>query len=448
MKLEGENKDLRHKIAELQIQSNEKLDLDNGISGDSSQKPIDSESLMKAKATVEDNVKDIIHLLNSPSVLSQFDSLNGRKVPIHEMENLSINKDINSKYMVPDSLFNNQTKSPIESPITTSSYSVSGQFEKKVNVSNNKQFLTVFKNNILVTLDDKLKIFHIDEEAQCNDTGLTIDLLNMDLVKGIFWLSSEFIMILDNNGIKVWASIQQRIINEINIFQESEKSKNEIQYDKIKSIDFKNKWLLMSIDNHIQILELEDMKDPHMMSIKTSYIIHSNNILDVLLGITEMSFMVLASNPLALIIYNFEGEALQSIQLDKEIADKITTKSGRLYLNKESSKLIIQLDKHLIFYSFDQKRITLQFTLNSQPKSMYFKYATDTVGIAYDDGTIELRELPNFANVIKKYIHNPESKKPAQKNIIIEATKISNFETILLSLSENVLKLETFEEKL
>lgn len=158
--------------------------------------------------------------------------------------------------------------------------------------------------------------------------------------------------------------------------------------------------------------------------------------------------MVLASNPLALIIYNFEGEALQSIQLDKEIADKITTKSGRLYLNKESSKLIIQLDKHLIFYSFDQKRITLQFTLNSQPKSMYFKYATDTVGIAYDDGTIELRELPNFANVIKKYIHNPESKKTAQKNIIIEATKISNFETILLSLSENVLKLETFEEKL
>ncbi|SMN21762.1 similar to Saccharomyces cerevisiae YMR029C FAR8 Protein involved in recovery from cell cycle arrest in response to pheromone, in a Far1p-independent pathway [Maudiozyma saulgeensis] len=447
MKLEGENKDLRHNIAELQIQSNEKLDLGNGISNDSTQKQVDSESLMKAKTIVEDNVKDIIHLLNSPSVLSQFDSLNGRKAPVHEMENLSINKDNNTKSMVPESLFNNKPKSPIGGSQSSASYSVSGQFENMVNISNNKQFLSVFKNNILVTLDDKLKLFHIDEEAQCNDTGLTIDLLNTDLVKGMFWLSSEFIMILDNNGIKVWSSIQQKIINEINIFQESGKGKNEIVYGKIKTVDFKNKWLLMTIEDHVQILELEDMKDPHMMSIKTSYIINSNNILDVLLGITEMSFIVLAKNPLALVIYDFDGEILQSIKLDKEITDKINTKSGKLYLNKESSKLIIQLGKHLIFYSFDQKRVTLQFTLNSEPKSMYFRYATDTVGIAYDDGTVELRELPNFANVIKKYVHNPENGKANKNNIVIEATKISNFETILLSLSENVLKLEAFEEK-
>lgn len=445
MKLESENKDLRHKLAQLQIQSNEKLDLSCSSVEESNRTQIDSESLSRAKATVEDNVKDIIHLLNTPSALSQFDSLSGRKVPIHEMENLSLNKDVavSPSIASPDSLF--QNKNRVQSPDTTGSFSVSGIMEKHVQ----QQFLSVFKNNILVTLDNKLKIFHIDEEAQCNDTGLSIEMLNMDQIKGLFWLSSEFILILDNEGIKVWSSIQQRIINEINIFNENISGNKAIVYDEIKVVDFKNKWLLLSIKDKINVIELQDLKDPHMMSIKKSYIVHSQNVMDILLGITEMSFIVLAKNPLSLIIYDFDGEILQSIKLDKEITDnKIGKKIGRLYLNKESSKLIVQLGKHLIFYSFDQKRIILQYTLNSQPKSMYFKYATDTVGIAYDDGTVEIRELPNFDNVIKKYIHNLNSTNTSEKDIVIEATKISNFETILLSLSGNVLKLEALEEKL
>lgn len=440
MKLESENKDLRHKLAQLQIQSDEKLDLDSNCT------QVDSESLMRAKTTVEDNVKDIIHLLNTPSALSQFDSLNGRKVPIHEMENLSLNKDIVSPQGIvsPDSLFQNKNETKV--PESTGSFSVTGTMEKQIQ---EQQFLSVFKNNVLVTLDDQLKIFHIDEEAQCNYTGVSIELLNMNQIKGLFWLSSEFILILDNEGIKVWSSIQQRIINEINIFKENVSGKNVIVYDDIKIVDFKNKWLLLSVKDQINVIELQDLKDPHMMSIKNSYIVHSQNVMDVLLGITEMSFIVLSKNSLSLIIYDFDGEVLQSIKLDKEIADdKIGKKIGRLYLNKESSKLIIQLGKHLIFYSFDQKRIILQYTLNSEPKSMYFKYATDIVGIAYDDGTVEIRELPNFDNVIKKYIHNPNNTNTLEKDIVIEATKISNFETILLSLSGNVLNLEAFEEKL
>ena len=321
MKLESENKDLRHKLAQLQIQSDEKLDLDSNCT------QVDSESLMRAKTTVEDNVKDIIHLLNTPSALSQFDSLNGRKVPIHEMENLSLNKDIVSPQGIvsPDSLFQNKNETKV--PESTGSFSVTGTMEKQIQ---EQQFLSVFKNNVLVTLDDQLKIFHIDEEAQCNYTGVSIELLNMNQIKGLFWLSSEFILILDNEGIKVWSSIQQRIINEINIFKENVSGKNVIVYDDIKIVDFKNKWLLLSVKDQINVIELQDLKDPHMMSIKNSYIVHSQNVMDVLLGITEMSFIVLSKNSLSLIIYDFDGEVLQSIKLDKEIADdKIGKKIAR-----------------------------------------------------------------------------------------------------------------------
>ena len=435
--LEGENKELRRKLVQLTGAGAPATSDGDGTS------QVDSESLMRAKASVEDSVKDIIHLLNSPSVLSQFDSLSGRKAPVHEMENLTANKEAeNRRSVVTESLFADNSAA---SKSSDNSSSAEVARAAAAAATHETQFMSVFKNNILVTLDDKLKIFKIDEESQCNETGVVFDSLDVANVRGLFWLGSEFVLALDDSGVKVWSLIQQRVINEINIFNAS--SALSLEFDDITKVDFKNKWLLLRTGDDIHVLEFSDMKEPHMMSLAKNYTVHATKVMDVLLGITEMSLIVLSNNPLNLVIYDFEGEILQRIPLDKDVAQKLVTKEAKLHLNKESSKLIIQLGKHMVIYSFDQKRIILQHTLNSVPQSMYFKYATDTVGLAYDDGTVELRELPEFSHVMKKYIHNPESKTTGQKDVIIEATKISNFETILLSLSENVLKLEAFEEK-
>ncbi|GMM58167.1 Far8 protein [Maudiozyma humilis] len=450
--LEGENKELRRKLA--QLGSAETAADAGSTSAQVASGKVDSESLMKAKASVEDSVKDIIHLLNSPSVLSQFDSLNGRKAPVHEMERLALNKEtgenngngINARSVVTESLFADNSAVTAKKGASNNTGSV-GHISQ-ISTSEN-QFISVFKNNILVTLDEKLKIFKIDEELQCNETGVVFDSLDIANIRGLFWLGSEFILALDDSGVKVWSLIQQRVINELNIFDEKFGITPALSFDDIIKVDFKNKWLLLQSGDNVHILEFSDMKEPHMMTLANSYTVSSSRVMDVLLGITEMSLIVLTASPLSLVIYDFEGEVLQRVALDKEVSEKLVGKQAdaHLHLNKESSKLIVQLGKHMVIYSFDQKRVVLQHTLNSVPQSMYFKYATDTVGLAYDDGTVELRELPEFSHVIKKYIHNPESKSAGRKDVLIEATRISNFETILLSLSENVLKLEAFEEK-
>lgn len=444
MKLESENKDLRHKLAELQVTTNSISDIDETKTTNAHlQKQIDSKRLTRSKAAVEESVKEIIHLLNPPTVASQFESLNERTTPVHDMENLVINKD-SQKQPGTASLFTNK-KFPVKSISRQDDTISPSRIERKSIIPHEKQFLNVFKNNILVTLDDKLKIFQIDEEFQCNDTGISVDILDIDAIMGIYWLSNEFILLFDDDGIKIWSAIQQKIINEISIFS-GDKGSNGILYDDIDCIDFKNKWLLLTIGDRIEIFELDGMKEPHMMLIKNRYTINSRHIMDVLLGITEMSLIVLSRDSLSLIMYDFNSKVLGTVKLDNEVSDSNISKNGKLYLNKESSKLIIQLEKHLIFYSFDQKRIISQYTLDSLPTSMYFKYSNDMIGIAYSNGGIELRELSNFEHVIKDYIHNPESDFIGDKDIIIETTRINDFETILLSLGENVLKLEASEK--
>ncbi|CCF55663.1 hypothetical protein KAFR_0A02250 [Kazachstania africana CBS 2517] len=414
--LESENRQLKYELAKLQS------------SDDISNQPFKSDDmgrLTKSKKVVQDNVREIIYLLNNSNVTAQLDTLNDRDLPLHEMERLNLNTR-NTE----DSLFKNQKM-------------------LKRSIAENRPFLKIFQNNILATLDNKLRCFKIDADSQCVDTGMEFNGIEIKKIKGIFWLDKDRAMILTISGITIWTIQGQRILSELNIFDDVL-----FNPEKIRHIDFKHKWLLLTNKNDIHIWELNIPKIscPFDTIVENKYDIQpSKGLLDCILGITEKSLIVLTSNLLELEVYNFEGEILQTIELGKDVSKKKYSHGGRLFLNKDSSKILVQLKKHIIIYSFDQKRTVFQKTLENAPVSMYFKYNNDCIGIAYKDSVIEIRMLETFDQVLFKYIHRLPTQLGSQtdmtsqndKGLIIDATRIDGSKPILLSLGDNILKLET-----
>ena len=117
-------------------------------------------------------------------------------------------------------------------------------------------------------------------------------------------------------------------------------------------------------------------------------------------------------------------------------------------LNKETSKLLLQIGKALIVYSFDQKRIIVGEVLRNEPCSVLFQTDSDFILLAYRSGLIELRKLPSFQNIIKKYNHYEEMSS-VNKNVcdIVVETVWSEGTPVIISGGENgILRLERIAE--
>ena len=313
--------------------------------------------------------------------------------------------------------------------------------------------LAVYRNHILATLNNKLKYYKIDEDSSCLDMGVSFDtFLNGVDVRGVFWINEKMTMFVLNDGVAIWDMYLSKVIDKFPLYDEMN-----LNFEDIISTNLKNKWLILTTHTGVHIVEWEwgDQEKEYShhsnIFIKNKYYIHISNCMASVLGITEKSFIVIINNPLKLIIYNFNGEILQTVNINKEVSKKRITKEIKLYINKESSKLLIQMKRHLIFYSFEQKRIVQQKTLVKTPTSLYFKYTDDIIGVAYDDGMVELRKLNNFDKVVFEYPHLTRSLSEKEDigmgnrvlhSICIDTAYLNN-KYIFVSLGDNVLKLET-----
>lgn len=313
--------------------------------------------------------------------------------------------------------------------------------------------LAVYRNHILATLNNKLKYYKIDEDSSCLDMGVSFDtFLNGVDVRGVFWINEKMTMFVLNDGVAIWDMYLSKVIDKFPLYDEMN-----LNFEDIISTNLKNKWLILTTHTGVHIVEWEwgDQEKEYShhsnIFIKNKYYIHISNCMASVLGITEKSFIVIINNPLKLIIYNCNGEILQTVNINKEVSKKRITKEIKLYINKESSKLLIQMKRHLIFYSFEQKRIVQQKTLVKTPTSIYFKYTDDIIGVAYDDGMVELRKLNNFDKVVFEYPHLTRSLSEKEDigmgnrvlhSICIDTAYLNN-KYIFVSLGDNVLKLET-----
>ena len=86
--LEGENRDLKHQLNQMKPKS-------VSAEGEREVKSV-SDSLLKSKLAVQENVKEIIYLLKSPNTVNQLESLNSKDAGahLHELEKLNVNTPI------------------------------------------------------------------------------------------------------------------------------------------------------------------------------------------------------------------------------------------------------------------------------------------------------------------------------------------------------------------
>lgn len=509
-KLESENRDLRHKLAALQFQTDSSGNsIEDGIQSEQGSKEIDA--LMDSRLRVQENVKEIIYLLNGPNITSDLNTITNRNIPLHEMEDLNLNNKVKTESTMDPSLkpeLHDDMVAKEYQPVTNDSSNEDGHVESLFNKDINPglatdehihhsiqhsdvddlqsdttevppideadvfnedsipihdeidiphekiqqqllpQILKVYKNKILATLNNQLKYYLIEEDSSCRDMGVTFDsLLDSMEIKGIYWVNERMVMFVLNDGVFIWNVSLNTLVKRFPLFDDLK-----LNFNDIISTDYKNKWLLLTTRTGVHVIEWdwndEGDEDGEDIFVINKYNIPVQRCLNSILGITEKSFMVIVNNPFKLIIYNFNGEILQTVNMNKEVSKKRITNDIKLYLNKDSSKLMIQLKRHLVLYSFEQKRIIQQKTLPKTPTSIYFKYNDDVIGVAYNNGSVELRKLQEFDKIIYQYPHLATSFSPENNDtpheVSIEATLLED-KHIFLSLGDNVLKLETAE---
>lgn len=511
-KLESENRDLRHKLATIQTETDTSCDeAEKEVDCEQGSKEIDA--LMDSRLRVQENVKEIIYLLNGPNITSDLNSITNRNLPLHEMEDLHLNNRIKKDPIIDpclntglqDNLVTKTNQPPpndsqnnsghieslfardnISPTLASEKYTLShlnshsdvddlqsdtteiapmdeiaGLGDESVNFQNEidrpleesqsslPQILKVYKNNILATLNNKLKYYLIDGDSSCRDMGVNFSsiLAGME-IKGIYWINELMVMFILTDGVSIWNVRSNTLVKRFPLFYDLK-----LDFDDIISTDYKNKCLLLTTSNGVHVIEWdyndEDDEDGEDIFVINKHYVAVQRCLNSILGITEKSFMVIVNNPFKLIIHNFAGAILQTVNMNKEVSKKRITNDVKLYLNKDSSKLMIQLKRHLIVYSFEQKRIIQQRTLQKTPTSIYFKYPDDMIGIAYNDNTVELMKLPEFDKVVYKYPHlatpsSSETNDTESHDLSIDATLLDD-KHIFLSLGDNVLKLETAE---
>lgn len=453
--LEGENRDLRYRLMKVDPSAEPEI-----------LKPLDKSDaspLIKSKAAVQENVKEIIYLFKSPTAVKQMEYLNEKKDPVHELEKLGMNqlgKDCPQSFgddqeghkileehqvgalqdalhqedaarepdnksdagtVVADSGSENEESSAQgprrhRSSSLFTSEKIKPPYLKKdesqeeavslVQGSVDRSAiikLKVFQNQVLTySRTGELNLRSIDQSLNWEKSSYrTFEGLASELLD-FFWLDIEQFLTLDSEGIKLWhTTVESAPVVQLNIFGEN------LPLKEVRAWDFRNSWLLLALDGKIYLKEISISTDLPKLSVGKSYYFDTNKkILDARFGITEKSLIALNQDPDELVIYSFQGKQLQKVDIKKFLPSPNALNSGALLLlNKKSSKLLVLVQNLVLLYSFDQKKFVLKHNLKSTPSSVIFNYFKDMVVFAYEDGNIELRSVNDFDSIIKKYNH-------------------------------------------
>lgn len=301
--------------------------------------------------------------------------------------------------------------------------------------------LKAFKNQLIVfSKNGHLNLWHIDNSFKCGD----LPVKNFDgvsnLLLDIYWLDMGRFLILDDVGIKLFTAESETPASQIVLFENKEASnKNEkkLEFSDIIHHDFKNNAVLLVTAKKIMVIETSvSTKDTQQMitEIKRLSIPVERNLLAAKFGMTEKSLIVLHDDPYEVVIYNFHGKVLQRVNLNIPLlADLDKTAMPTIHLNKKSSKMLIEFQKILLVYSFDQKKIVMKYTLNSQPTDIIFTSVNDYLIIAYEDGSIEIRNLSNFDTIIDYYDTFKNDQRLADTKITAMDSTMINSTTVIIT---------------
>lgn len=432
----------------------------DGLLGD---EKVDMETMDKfsqSQQKVRENVREIIYLLNGPHINDNLQTIVDTSSHVHQLDYLNINdlslndaRNNNDENNAADKIITSEnntdthnvdddeedrislmqdivaTTSNTESDTTVAASEIPNedQPDDELHINNeiikhlpkdkdpntNPCIIDCTSNKIITLCEDKLVYYILQEhDNSLQEMNRNFSGLDTNNLKYISWINSHSIITLNDHGIKIFDANSGKLLNSFNPFNDT------LQFENIISCTFKNKWLLIATNKQVTILEF-NLDEP--FEIITTYQVKVNNVKEALLGITEKSFLTISSNPLKLVIYNFTGVVLQTINLSKEISKKRLTNDIKLFLNKDTSKLLIQLMRHMIVYSFEQKRIVFQKTLSKEPLHISFKYDDDLIGFCYSDGVVEWRHLANF-EIYHKYQRNHEG----TDNFNIDTIKIGD----------------------
>ncbi|SCV03656.1 LAME_0H12178g1_1 [Lachancea meyersii CBS 8951] len=496
--LEGENRTLRYELAKTK-------DAESSSGAKTIDSSIQEPLLLKSKLAVQENVKEIVYLLRSPNITEQLHGLRDTRDTVHSLESLNLNsknspiplqvsqqeplqqhtdgqdqqgqgsnklrqapvgsfsqdasaqarhvekpvdaaRDASSEHgsdagtIVPEkssvgrprasSLFSSSPGSPVVNTVLRCKrlrYHLAG-IEK----------LAISQYNMLsYARDGLLKHWMIEPNLNCNEK-LTKSFHGLGpMVLNIFWLDNQSFLTVDNFGLKVWQIAESAPLTTMDVFTDEAK----VIFADIRSVDFKNKWLVLTTSDAVHIWELSITADS-IKIVNTNRLENLGPLLDSILGMTEKSLIIFKQEPFELVIYTFQGESLQKISLQEEISAAFKD-SGvtddfcrRLLLNKQSSKLLIQLGETIAVYSFDRRKIIFATRLETAPTSILFRSAKDDLIIAFDDGTIEIRNIANFSTVLKSYNHYDDETEYEEESLKFNAPEKKGGDETLAQLRQ------------
>lgn len=296
-------------------------------------------------------------------------------------------------------------------------------------------------NNQILTLTNDGSLYQINFENNLNEDTIDINKIvkannnTNDTILEYTLIDVDKILTLDSVGLTLWSTQISSPLSQLPLFKTSDNDDDEYWSDdssstksiipiyshQASSIILRNKWMLITSELMTYILNIDvgevvDRGRAVRIIISKRYKIENNKkIIKAIFGITEKSFIAFHSDPYEIAIYGFNGKIIQTVNVEKHVTSALTESTMskiELYLNKESSKLLIQLNNLILVYSFDQRKIIIKFKLDQIPQTTVFKSVVDNnnnvreiVLISYYDGTIELRYLKNFKNIIKTFNH-------------------------------------------
>lgn len=466
-KLEGENRDLKYQLNHVQSKT--------AFVKDEGEEKSVSDSLLKSKLAVQENVKEIIYLLKSPNVVNQLDALHSKDAGshLHDLERLNINGskegsfDTNGMDLLNSALSEVKPKQNISTGTSStkvdSLFAVAKKHEDKCAVS--KIHSDLPKIDIISSYGDHMALYDADTkslEIHKVDASLGSKSVKKmvveqggDIVK-FFWVSpSKFLVIDKSFHLKLFSISNASLISDLNLLQGLDEP---LSFDDIINIDFKNKFLLIAANNkpHVNIWELNniDASDDVPIDIKETYVIShddddddddadgdATDILDCILGITEKSLILLSSNPYQLVIYNFEGVLLQKIDLkiDAILSRKPIEERCHLFLNEKTSKLLIQLNNDtLLVYSFDQKKIISKEKLApASTLPIQINLNDSIITISYSNGDFGFKNLENLEPLIDEVIIANINSTENEEHVIFSSNLIVSSTPVLIARNKN-----------
>lgn len=501
--LEGENRDLKSELVKLQ----NKL-VDSSIGEDSDRNgtslPLESwdqeEELLNSKLSVQENIKEIVYLLKSPPVTDQLEALNDKDDPVKKIESLNLFKTNNSKILKTGAdidadnksnlkdecsssddgdLIINDTVESTNANTNVSNLNLNGDWKDipssptKENVSDaetvintrrsrssslfstrpneNLKFHTyrflqyhlspiskfkLFGNSMLSFGSDGLLKHWLIEPSLNSNENATKAFHCVSSLLGIFWLSKMKFMTVDETSIKLWNVNHSEPLVSWDGLKDLES---------LQSVDFKNKWLILTFANEIRVWEIK-IGESTVEKVSEYTISVPNKIIICLLGLTEKSLIVLngsSKQNVKVSIFDFQGSLLQQIDISHGLT-RFHATNNEVALNRFTSELLVRFDTEILIYSFDQKKTILVFSFTEPVVSSIFLNDLEYTVTALKDGSIIVKSIREDGKQITKYNHyeNPEKIPAEAQPITISSTVIDDTPVIVSGGYNGVIRLE------